>query len=125
MEPEIDINYCRFSIGQRIRASREHVGLSRAELAVEIGTNANTISNYENGSSSPNLERFFLMCRALQVSADMLLGIQYPGCGDEEYRELLRAQQEESPARRSARVAILKALHDFVSATDLPATGSR
>ena len=41
------------SFGKQMRLRREALGLSRAELAEELGVSPSAISNYENGLSSP------------------------------------------------------------------------
>lgn len=44
------------SIGERIRARREELGLSQAELAKKIGITQGSVGNYESGVSNPKME---------------------------------------------------------------------
>ena len=60
------------SISSRIKEAREKVGLSRAELAHEIGISASSISNYENGISSPKDSILYALMIALHVDANYI-----------------------------------------------------
>ena len=40
----------KVSIGQKIRAARQRLGLSQAEFAERIGTSAKTLSSWERGA---------------------------------------------------------------------------
>ena len=40
----------KVSIGQKIRAARQKLGLSQAEFAARIGTSAKTLSSWERGA---------------------------------------------------------------------------
>jgi transcriptional regulator with XRE-family HTH domain len=59
----------------RLRAVRLNNDLTQEELAVKIGTDIKQISRWESGKFSPNLETLVEIARALNVSADYLLGI--------------------------------------------------
>lgn len=59
---------------QRLRAARKAKGLTQEELAKKIHTKKATISNYENGYSSPNNETLSLLADVLMTSVDYLLG---------------------------------------------------
>lgn len=59
---------------QRLRAARKAKGLTQEELAKKIHTKKATISNYENGYSSPNNETLSLLADILMTSVDYLLG---------------------------------------------------
>ncbi|MCP4589353.1 MAG: helix-turn-helix domain-containing protein [bacterium] len=61
-------------IGQRISNWRKHKHLSQEKLAELSKIGSNTISNYENGKTSPNAERLQALAKALEVTPGMLVG---------------------------------------------------
>ena len=60
------------SFGKQMRLRREALGLSRAELAEELGVSPSAISNYENGISSPKEDILLKLFDALQVDPNYL-----------------------------------------------------
>ena len=62
-------------IGERIASARGLRRLTQPELAKEIGTSVQTVSNWEVGKSSPNAEMLRRLCISLSVSCDYILGI--------------------------------------------------
>lgn len=60
------------SFGKQMRLRREALGLSRAELAEELGVSPSAISNYENGLSSPKEDILLKLFDALQVDPNYL-----------------------------------------------------
>ena len=44
-----------WTLGDRLRKAREHVGLQAIELAAELGISRHSITNYELGRTSPRL----------------------------------------------------------------------
>lgn len=60
------------SIGERIRATRERAGLSRAELATRAGIAYSTLAGIENGDQR-GATRLPAIAAALSVNADWLL----------------------------------------------------
>lgn len=59
----------------RLRERRLGSDLTQEQLAQKIGTDVKQISRWESGKFAPNLETLVLIARALNVSADYLLGI--------------------------------------------------
>lgn len=55
---------------------RKQRGLSQAELAVNVGIAQPNISDYERGNVRPSMEIFVGLVRALDVSADEILGFE-------------------------------------------------
>lgn len=53
-----------FTIGDRVRAAREQVGLEQAELADATGISRNSISNYERGATTPRRGQLALIALA-------------------------------------------------------------
>lgn len=58
-------------------------GIRQKELAKYLGCSAGTISNYENGIHSPDLNTLIALSAFYGVSTDYLLGLtEYPHCTD-------------------------------------------
>lgn len=60
------------SFGSRIKERREQLGMSRTELAEEIGVVASAVGNYENDYSTPKIELLYKIFDALQCDANYL-----------------------------------------------------
>ena len=60
------------SLNSRIKERREQLGLSRINLAEEIGVTPSAISNYENAISSPKPEILNKLFVALKCDANYL-----------------------------------------------------
>lgn len=63
------------SIGKRIAECRRGKGFTQEELANRLGVTPQALSKWENGISSPDLLMLYALCEILDVSADLLLGI--------------------------------------------------
>lgn len=61
---------------KRLHDEIEQSGLSKKELAEKIGVSPEMITQYCTTDKMPKLETFYRLCRALDVSADYLLGIK-------------------------------------------------
>lgn len=57
----------RREIGERIRTTRRHAGLSQIQLGELIGRDHKTIHWYEHGTSVPTLTDLLLIADALDV----------------------------------------------------------
>lgn len=57
-----------------IRSLRLEAGLTQPQLAERLGVTKNAISNWEAGTTRPDIETIPVLCDALQVTADELLG---------------------------------------------------
>ena len=68
--------FTKESFGQRLRALRKSRGEKQEELAAALGITKAQISDMETGKKTTTLEKFALICRHYQVSADYLLGFQ-------------------------------------------------
>lgn len=62
-----------FSI--RLRTAIDSRGLQQKSLAAKIKLSPARLSNYVNGHSEPSLDILSLLCQALNVSADYLIGL--------------------------------------------------
>ena len=65
--------------GERLARLREDKGWLQRDLAFRVSVKANTISNWEKGISRPNLDQLCLLCQALSVTSDTLLGLDKTG----------------------------------------------
>jgi transcriptional regulator with XRE-family HTH domain len=61
-------------LGARLRARREALGLSQAELAENADISANYVGVLERGLKLPTLDKLFALAKALGVPASELLG---------------------------------------------------
>lgn len=66
----------RVTIGERIREARTHKGWTQHQLAMALGFRSRgTLVGWENERSQPTINNLLSLCRALDVSADHLLGL--------------------------------------------------
>ena len=63
-------------IGQRIRAARKQRGYSQMKLANLVGISNRTISMYETGNSSPDIETANRLANALETSLSAIFAIK-------------------------------------------------
>lgn len=66
----------KMNVGENIKAARKAAGVTQAELAERLGVYQKDISRWEKGEIQPNLGTFADICRALAVSADMMLELK-------------------------------------------------
>ena len=59
----------------RLKKSITERGLTQRMLATLIGTTEQSLSRWANGNRTPNADMLYRMCKALDVSADYLLGL--------------------------------------------------
>jgi len=57
----------------RLKELRKAKGISQVKLAMELNTNQNTISRYENGEREPGIAELILIADYFNVSVDYLL----------------------------------------------------
>jgi len=60
------------TIGERIKALRDKLGITQAEFAEKLGTARNTIANYEIGRREPMEATIKSICREFNVNYDWL-----------------------------------------------------
>ena len=63
------------TIKQRLIDEINQSGMKTIELSKKTGVTPNMISQYRNTKKLPTLETFALLCKALDVSADYILGL--------------------------------------------------
>lgn len=49
--------------------------MTQVELAAEVGATQSELSRWERGEALPVLPKLFALCRALEISSDLLLGL--------------------------------------------------
>ena len=57
------------TFGEKLKIARTDAGLKQAELAKQLHTTGNTISNWENNVSKPDLDMLAYICGVLNVKA--------------------------------------------------------
>lgn len=57
----------------RLKELRKAKGISQLKLALDLNTNQNTISRYENGQREPGIHEFIQLADYFNVSVDYLL----------------------------------------------------
>lgn len=63
------------AMGARIKARRKDLHLTQIELAELAGVSASFMGHIERGTRVASIETLCALCRALNVSADHLLGL--------------------------------------------------
>lgn len=61
-------------VSQRLKSARNRLKLTQEALAEKVNTSKGTISNYENGHSTPSNEMLVLLSDVLEITTDYLLG---------------------------------------------------
>lgn len=64
------------NIGKIIREEHLNKNMKQEELAQLIGVTQDSISLWENGKRIPDTQYIILLCKALDISADYLLGLE-------------------------------------------------
>jgi transcriptional regulator with XRE-family HTH domain len=64
------------AMGARIKARRKELHLTQEQLAELVGLSASFLGHIERGTRIASLETLCALCRALNVSADYLIGLQ-------------------------------------------------
>ena len=77
------------SLGKNILKLRKKSGLSQEQLGEKINVSRQTISNWELGETSPNIEQLKLISKELNVSIDELLNND-----DIELKEILETKSK-------------------------------
>ena len=61
------------TVGENIRSRRLALRMTQEELAAKLYTTRQTVSNYEQGRSEPDLETLKLLAEQLDTDAETLL----------------------------------------------------
>ena len=65
-----------YEIGLRIRQFRETKRLTQKQLADSIGVTNSRVSNWEQGTNRPDVDKLADICRALSISPSELLDVR-------------------------------------------------
>ena len=68
----------KLTFGEKLKAARIQSGLKQTELAKKLNTTGNTISNWENNVSKPDLDMLSYICGILHVTASYFLQAELP-----------------------------------------------
>lgn len=101
------------SFGQRLRARREELNLSRAELAETLGVSRSAIGNYETGVSFPKEEVLLRLFDCLRVDPNYLYRDSFHGAADtlsHSERTLLKKYRSLLPVGRETVRSVVDAL---------------
>lgn len=93
--------------GERIKQIREDRGVSRKELAEELGIPYTTLRNYEMGTREPGHKTLVELAKIFNVSCDYLLGIEYHGKGLTPLQEQLLQLTDKMPERKMRALILL------------------
>lgn len=63
------------NIQLRLRTAIKSSGIPQKDIAKMIGVSAQTVSKYMKNNVFPALDTFAKLCKALDVSADYILGV--------------------------------------------------
>lgn len=63
------------TLSKNLRLYRYKMRLSQADLAAQIEVTQNTVSNWENGTRAPSVERLVLIAEILGVTPNILTGV--------------------------------------------------
>lgn len=99
---------------ERLRVARKKKKLTMEQLAKLVNTTKGTISNYENGHSSPPNEMLSLLSDKLDVSADWLLGRTDNPAGTSQQSEIKLSKEDE----RDIAIRMAKLREDLIEGRD-------
>lgn len=66
------------NFGEKLKRARLDAKVTQSELAERLNTTSNTISNWENNVSKPDLDKLAFICGILHVNASYFLQAQLP-----------------------------------------------
>ncbi len=105
------------TFGQRLARVRKERGFTQTELAEKVGAIQALISDYERGRTRAHAEIIAAIARALEVSADELLGLKPPEAGSAKIsRRFLRRMQQLEDLPAHDQKAILKHIDALAAA---------
>ena len=112
------------SLGDRIRARREELALSRPQLAERLGVTPSTVSNYEIGVSFPKEEILLRLFDCLEIDPNTLFQDSFRhgrSVLTQKERQLLEQYRSLSSAGREGISAVLKTLLAYQAELERPA----
>lgn len=107
------------SFGPRLTSIRKARGLTQVQLARTMGTTQRAISYYETDDGIPPAAAVIGLARALQVSADELLGLRAPKVErlkeDPETRRMWKRFRQVSTLPERDRKAVIRLINSLVA----------
>ena len=68
MRPKVEPSQMQHKgLGARLKAAREAIGMSQADLAITIGKPPQSVSRYELGGATPNIGTIAQLAKVLKV----------------------------------------------------------
>lgn len=97
----------KYEIGNRIRKYREEKGINQKQLAELIGVSNGRVSNWEQGINRPDADILAEICKALDVSPSLLLGVTLSSneLSDEE-RTIIKAYRNKPDLQKSVKILL-------------------
>ena len=90
------------SIGERLYNLRKERGLSKEDLANELGVSRQTVSKWETGESTPDFDKIVPICNYYGITSDELISGK---------QNIVEAQKENKKAKFARNIAISVALY--------------
>ncbi|MGT2784355.1 helix-turn-helix transcriptional regulator [Streptococcus merionis] len=88
-------------LGYNIQKHRQQLNLSQEELAEQIFVSRQTISNWENGKNTPDIQSLLLLSKLFQISIENLVD------GDVQTMQILINQKEQEEFERDSKIMTL------------------
>lgn len=97
----------KYEIGNRIRKYREEKGINQKQLAELIGVSNGRVSNWEQGINRPDADILAEICRVLDVSPSLLLGVTLSSeeLSDDE-RSVIKAYRNKPDLQKSVKILL-------------------
>ena len=112
------------AFGDRIKARREELALSRPQLADRLGVTPSTVSNYETGVSFPKEEMMLRLFDCLETDPNTLFQDSFRRGADvltQRERQLLEQYRSLSPLGRESVQTMVEALRACQQESAAPA----
>lgn len=104
------------SLGERLAQIRNERGFTQTELADKVGILQNIVSAYEKDRLRLTAEMLLRFAKALDVSADEILGIKIkPSNGSVKNRRLLRRLSHIDKLSKRDQEALLRTIDAFLT----------
>lgn len=116
------------SFGPRLTAIRKARGMTQVQLAKAAGSTQRSISYYENDDGIPPASVVITLAKALQVSADELLGIKPPRvepADDAESKRLWKRFQMIAALPEKDQRAVIRLINSLVAAVPVRRTAAQ
>lgn len=100
------------SFASRLKQAREQAGLTQQAFADKLGVTKNSISNYENGVSSPKWDILLKIFDVLHVDPNFLYQDNFSPIEAASLRSAIQAKDEQEQAQISELTSDFKKLND-------------